>query len=195
MAFDITQSYSIVADADGNKYFSQGGTLYNSSYPYATATQNVVSDTGYLVKTVQIDSSTGLSVEQKSTSNAANFYPAAYESGAENPTSLVQGRLRVANSCNVTVLTSTSAVTIGVATANSARLKGIVIMLNGGGAVTATVTGFENELGAAKSLVLTGSATVDTVVDFGGLGLINSLASLTVAASVADKVLVLWENI
>lgn len=39
MAFDITQSYDVVADACGNKYYQQGGSLYSSSFPYATTTQ------------------------------------------------------------------------------------------------------------------------------------------------------------
>lgn len=115
--------------------------------------------------------------------------------GERNPSSTTNNYDAVRNESNVTILTGTGAVTIGAGGIDDTELMGLFIMPNGGGAVTVTVTGFPNEAGAAKSLVFTGSTTVDTIVNLGGLALRNSLAALTVTASVADKAAVFWRPI
>jgi hypothetical protein len=70
--------------------------------------------------------------------------------------------------------------------ANDTILNGLKIQLNGT-AVTVTLTGFRDHTGAAANIVFTGSTTVDTWIP---LGWINSVAGLTVTASVASKVVV-----
>lgn len=86
------------------------------------------------------------------------------------------------------VIEQTSALVIGGGAANDSYLLSIIILLNGT-AVTATVAGFEDEDGDAKSIVFTGSTTADVAINLGA-GLINTKGALTVTASVADKVIV-----
>lgn len=72
--------------------------------------------------------------------------------------------------------------------AGDTLLMGVVILLNAAPA-TLTIAGFRGEDGTARNIVLTGSATVDTVYNFGA-GLRNTGAAMKLTASVADAVLV-----
>lgn len=97
--------------------------------------------------------------------------------------------LRTRKRCNATKLTAITAVTIGAGAAADTVLHGILIEANAT-AVTATIAGFGNEAGAAKNIVLTGSTSQDVFVR--DLDALNTQGALTVTASVADKVTVLW---
>lgn len=97
--------------------------------------------------------------------------------------------LVVKNELQWVVLDGTSAVTIGGGGANDTYLCEVFIMPNGGGAPTATITGFADQLGAAKSIVLTGSTTVDYHWAPAAC-MVNDAAALTVTPSVDDKVVV-----
>lgn len=92
---------------------------------------------------------------------------------------------------NATVVEQTTALALGPAGAGKAALYGMTILLNAT-AVTVDVAGFVDEDGDAKTLRFTGSKTDDTHVSFGGNGLIATGGTLTVTASVADKVLIHW---
>lgn len=72
--------------------------------------------------------------------------------------------------------------------AGDTLLMGVTILKNAGPA-TLTVVGFKGEDGTARSIVLSGSTTADTVYNFGA-GLRNTGAAMTLTASVADAVLV-----
>lgn len=73
-------------------------------------------------------------------------------------------------------------------TIGDSRLSQVVILKNGT-AVTLTVQGLAGEDGTARTFLLTGSTTVDTVYNFGA-GLVNAGAVMRLTASVADLVLV-----
>jgi hypothetical protein len=67
------------------------------------------------------------------------------------------------------------------------------VILKNAGPATLTIAGFAGEDGTARNVVLTGSATVDTVYQFDGSqvgGLVNTAAKMTLIASVADTALV-----
>ncbi len=63
-----------------------------------------------------------------------------------------------------------------------------VIILKNAGPATLTIAGFQGEDGTARNIVLTGSASVDTLYNFAGLR--NSGGPMTLTASVADTCLV-----
>lgn len=93
------------------------------------------------------------------------------------------------------LLHSTSAIQVsrgqigsGIAgVAGDTQLMQVVILKNAGPA-TLTIAGFRGEDNTARNIVLTGSASVDTVYNFGGLR--NSGGAMTLTASVADTCLV-----
>ncbi len=72
--------------------------------------------------------------------------------------------------------------------AGDTLLMGVVILKNAV-AATLTVAGFRGEDGTARTVVLTGSTSADTVYNFGA-GLRNTGAAMTLTASVADVILV-----
>lgn len=81
----------------------------------------------------------------------------------------------------------------GSAAANDTLLVAVRIYANGGGAVTATITGLPpDEGGNAVSRVLTGSTTLDLTFEF--YGTLNKKAKLAITASVADKVEVFYKK-
>lgn len=88
-------------------------------------------------------------------------------------------------------LHATSAVVLGANAAGASRLHRLVLRKNGT-AVTATVTGFQDESGTARSRVYTGSTSADVVIDFGLPGELADKGALTVQASIADLVDVTW---
>lgn len=115
-------------------------------------------------------------------------------SGERNPTSSTESWLDVRTEVIPVVLGVITAVAIGGSTiADDRHLMGLVILANAT-AVTATVAGFQDEAGTAKSVVFTGSTSVDTFIPFAGLGLRNNKGVLQVTASVADKVVVLYRQ-
>ena len=63
-----------------------------------------------------------------------------------------------------------------------------VIILKNAGPATLTIAGFRGEDNTARNIVLTGSASADTVYNFAGLR--NSGGPMTLTASVADTSLV-----
>lgn len=71
--------------------------------------------------------------------------------------------------------------------ANDTRLMSVLIVKNAG-APTLTIVGFKGEDGVSRSVVLTGSTTLDTWYSFPGLK--NSGGAMTLTASVADTILV-----
>jgi hypothetical protein len=110
--------------------------------------------------------------------------------GETNPDSATNGYLKTRLETNLTILAGTDPVTIGGGAANDTHLQRVTILANGGGAVTAAITGFADNTGAAQTITLTGSTTVDTVFDF--YGSINSAGAITIDPSVTLKVLVNW---
>lgn len=127
-----------------------------------------------------------------STSNALHSHLATLIAGERNQDSSTNSYLDTRKVVTPVVLTSISAVDIGGSTAaNDTHLMGIIILANGT-AVTAAVAGFGNESGTAKTVTFTGSTTADVFVNLSGLALLNTKAKLSVTASVADKVVVLY---
>ncbi len=92
---------------------------------------------------------------------------------------------------NATVVEQTTALALGPTGSGKAVLYGMTILLNAT-AVTVDVVGFVDENGHNKKLRFTGSTTVDTHIQFGGNGLIQTGDTLTVTSSVADKALIHW---
>lgn len=93
------------------------------------------------------------------------------------------------------LLHSTGAVNVAAGTignlagATGDSLLVSVVIIKAVSAVTLTVAGFQGEDGTARSVLLTGSTTADTVYNFGA-GLRNTGAPMTLTASAADSVLV-----
>lgn len=130
----------------------------------------------------------------KSINGAACVTEQGQIGGERNTASTTNNYDAIRNEANVQVLTGTGAITLGAAAANVTEFMGAVILKSAGPA-TLTVAGFQNESGVAKSLVFTGSTTLDTVINLGGLALRADLGALTVTASVADVVAVTWRPI
>lgn len=95
--------------------------------------------------------------------------------------------LHVTTAVNVTAAVIAGAGAQGGA-ANDTLLVSVTILKNAGPA-TLTVAGFRGEDGIARTVLLSGSTTADTVYNFGA-GLRNTGAAMTLTASVADTVLV-----
>lgn len=137
----------------------------------------------------QIDTVTGTPRPQKSTGGAGYSYETAQIGGGRNEDSATNSYTVTRDECNPMLLGVTTAVSIGAGGTDDTHLQRIVILANAT-AVTATIAGFPDQAGAAASVVLTGSTTVDTSYYFGGAR--NLQGPLTVTASVASKVLVFW---
>lgn len=123
------------------------------------------------------------------TDNGETFAWLASQLAGEENIGSANAMLRTRKRCNATKLTAITAVTIGAGAAADTVLHGILIEANAT-AVTATIAGFGNEAGAAKNIVLTGSTSQDVFIR--DLDALNTQGALTVTASVADKVTVLW---
>ena len=106
-----------------------------------------------------------------------------------------QGRLNVTRAGGDTrLLTGTTAINVGAGVigqaggaANDTALIAVVILKNAT-AATLTIGGFQDETGAAKNIVLTGSTTQDTVYALHGL--VNGKGAMTLTASIASTCLV-----
>src|SRR3990172_5246652 len=99
--------------------------------------------------------------------------------------------------CTATLLHGTGAIAFhaGIVqaggVANDTVLVGLIILQNAA-SVTATVAGFQDEVGTAQNLVFSGDTTaLDAASRHIPIGAINNKGALTVTASVADKVIVL----
>lgn len=112
--------------------------------------------------------------------------------GERNTTSQANNYDVIKEECNITILSDTSAHTIGAGAADDTFLMGILILLNAA-AATATIAGFQDHAGAAANIVLTGSTSVDTYYNFKASR--NIKGALTVTGSVASKVIVFWRPI
>lgn len=109
--------------------------------------------------------------------------------GERQIASATESYMVVRQECNVSVISKTTAVTIGAGAANDTHLMGIQISAALTG--TCVITGFANSDGTAQSYTLPAASV--GYKDF--LGAINSAGALTVTCSnVADNnlVAVLW---
>lgn len=98
--------------------------------------------------------------------------------------------LEIAAPARATIISTTSAVTIGGGVASDTLLRRIIIGTALAG--TLTITGFQDETGAAKSLVLP-IATPAGSYEFGDV--LNEKGALTITLSSAtddDDVMVIW---
>ena len=122
-------------------------------------------------------------------SGAVRVTPSGLMAGERLQDSATKSYLAVSNDCNATVISKTTAVTIGGGVANDTRLIGITFTkaLTG----TCVITGFADSDGAAQSV--TYPAT--TAVDKDWRGALNSAGALTVTCSDSgddNVVTVLW---
>lgn len=145
----------------------------------------------------RVDEFNGSTWTTVATNGAARVADQTVHAGERSPTSTTEGYLDVRTDVKSWLLTSTSAVAIGASSvANDMRIFGLVIFANAVTAVTAAVAGMGNESGTAKTLTFTGNISGtdarEVIIDFGSKGIVNDVGALTVTASVADKVLVLY---
>lgn len=112
--------------------------------------------------------------------------------GLRNPSSETNAYLPVRQECNLSIISKTTAVTIGGGAANDTHLMGIYIhtALTG----TLAITGFADSDAAAQTFTIPAGA----VGEFDFKGAINSAGALTMTASNAgddNKVAVLWRPV
>ena len=140
-----------------------------------------------------LDTVTGYQVGVKATSNAAHVFEQANVAGLRNPSSTTNAYLIGRPEANLSVISKTTAVTIGGGAANDTHLIGLFITeaLTG----TCVITGFADSDGAAQSITLP-ALTAGGFRDF--FGARNAAGALTVTCSNAgddNKVAVLWRPI
>jgi hypothetical protein len=112
--------------------------------------------------------------------------------GLRNPSSSTNAYLPVRHECNLSIISKTTAVTIGGGAANDTHLMGLLISTALTG--TCAITGFADSDGAAQTYTLP-AGTVG-YRDF--LGAINSAGALTITCSNASDdnlVAVLWRPV
>ncbi len=112
--------------------------------------------------------------------------------GLRNPSSATNAYSVVRQECNLSVISKTTAVTIGAGAANDTHLMGILIhtALTG----TCAITGFADSDGTAQTYTLPAGSV--GYKDF--LGAINSAGALTITCSNAaddNLVAVLWRPV
>jgi hypothetical protein len=112
--------------------------------------------------------------------------------GSRNPSSSTNRYFPVRQECNLSIISKTTAVTIGAGAANDTHLMGIYIhtALTG----TLAITGFADTDGAAQTFTIPAGA----VGAFDFKGAINSAGALTMTASNAaddNKIAVLWRPV
>ena len=142
--------------------------------------------------TVQQDSSSGLPTPQKSTSNAGWTLEQGNIAGLRNPSSSTAAYLPVRQECNLSIISKTTAVTIGGGVAADTHLMGLLIhtALTG----TCAITGFADSDGTAQTYTLPAGSV--GYKDF--LGAINSAGALTITCSNASDdnlVAVFWRPV
>lgn len=112
--------------------------------------------------------------------------------GERNTSSATNGYLVVRNETNLSVISKTSAVTIGAGAANDTHLIGIRILAALTG--TCVIAGFADSDGTAQSITIPAAS----VGDFDFRGAINSAGALTVTCSTAaddNLVCVMWRPV
>lgn len=141
---------------------------------------------------VQQDSSTSLPTPQKQTSNAAWTLEQGNIAGVRNVSSATAAYIPVRQECNLSIISKTTAVTIGAGAANDTHLMGLMIhtALTG----TCAITGFADSDGTAQTYTLPAGSV--GYKDF--LGALNSAGALTITCSNASDdnlVAVLWRPV
>ena len=125
----------------------------------------------------------------RSTNRAIHTSEQALMAGEELPNSALYSVQRVVQACNLSVISKTTAVTIGGGAANDTRLMGLLITTALTG--TCVIAGFADSDGTAQSITLP-AGTVG-FRDF--MGALNSAGALTFTCSNAaddNLVSVLW---
>ena len=146
-----------------------------------STTQTTVGDTGkYLDVPVNV------------TSGNLNVAEQGNITGLRNPSSATAAYLPVRQECNLSIISKTTAVTIGGGAANDTHLMGLLIhtALTG----TCAITGFADSDGTAQTYTLPAGSI--GYKDF--LGAINSAGALTITCSNASDdnlVAVLWRPV
>ncbi len=128
----------------------------------------------------------------KETSGALHVTEQGNITGLRNPSSATAAYLPVRQECNLSIISKTTAVTIGAGAANDTHLMGILIhtALTG----TCAITGFADSDGTAQTYTLPAGSV--GFKDF--LGAINSAGALTITCSNAgddNLVAVLWRAV
>lgn len=142
--------------------------------------------------TIQQDSTTNLPTAQKQTAGAAWTAEQGNITGVRNPSSSTNAYLPVRQECNLSIISKTTAVTIGAGAANDTHLMGIYIhtALTG----TLAIAGFADSDGAAQTFTIPAGA----VGEFDFKGAINAAGALAMTASNAgddNKIAVLWRPV
>lgn len=128
----------------------------------------------------------------KATSNALHIIEQGNIAGLRNPQSATNAYIPVRDECNLSVISKTTAVTIGGGSANDTHLIGIHITTALTG--TCVVAGFADSDAAAQSFTLPAGSV--GYKEFKGA--INSAGALTITCSNAaddNLVIVLWRPI
>lgn len=141
---------------------------------------------------LQQDATTGLPTPQKQTTNAAWVAEQNNIAGIRNPFSSTNAYTVVRQECNISIISKTTAVTIGAGAANDTHLMGLLIhtALTG----TCAIAGFADSDGTAQTYTLPAGSV--GYKDF--LGAINSAGALTITCSNASDdnlVAVLWRPV
>lgn len=128
----------------------------------------------------------------KSTINSLHVVEQGNITGLRNPSSSTAAYLPVRQECNLSIISKTTAVTIGGGSANDTHLMGLLIhtALTG----TCAITGFADSDGAAQTYTLPAGSV--GFKDF--LGALNSAGALTITCSNASDdnlVAVLWRPV
>lgn len=134
----------------------------------------------------------GNSASVRGTEGAAHVAEQGNIAGLRNPSSGTNAYLPVRQECNLSIVSKTTAVTIGGGAAGDTHLMGLMIhtALTG----TCVIAGFADSDGAAQSYTLPAGSV--GFKDF--LGAINSAGALTITCSNAaddNLVAVLWRPV
>lgn len=143
---------------------------------------------------VLLENPDGISGDErlKGTNGAAHIAEQNNIAGLRNPSSQTSWYLPVRQECNLSIISKTTAVTIGAGAANDTHLMGLLIhtALTG----TCAITGFADSDGTAQTYTLPAGSV--GFKDF--LGAINSAGALTITCSNASDdnlVAVLWRPV
>jgi len=142
--------------------------------------------------TAAADSGKALIEPVKSTSNNLHVVEQGNITGVRNVSSATAAYVPVRQECNLSIISKTTAVTIGGGAANDTHLMGLLIhtALTG----TCVITGFADSDGAAQTYTL----PVASVGYRDFLGAINSAGAMTITCSNASDdnlVAVLWRPV
>lgn len=138
------------------------------------------------------DKTRDISVDVDVTSGAQHVLEQGNIAGTRNPSSSTNAYIPVRQECNLSIISKTTAVTIGAGAANDTHLMGLLIhtALTG----TCAITGFADSDGTAQTYTLPAGSV--GYKDF--LGAINSAGALTITCSNAaddNLVAVLWRPV